>query len=236
MSSRRAAGHTSAHEIYAAIVGRVSRWELPAGERLTEERLSRDFGVSRTPVREALRLLEQAGFIERTGGRGYSVRAFDLRRVDQIYTIRVVLEELAVELAAGAVGTPAFAELREAARVAARSAHEGGGQDDLLREQFHEQLARLSGNEELLRLLQDMDSRLYAMRRFDAALPARASEAQSEHMRVLELLESGDVTAARIEMRQHIERSQTTLRVLMDAGITTLSFGALPTSPDGAAA
>ena len=65
MTARGTTGNTSAHEICAAVAERITSCEFAAGERLTEERLSRDFGVSRTPVREALRLLEQSGLIER---------------------------------------------------------------------------------------------------------------------------------------------------------------------------
>ncbi|MDX6600507.1 MAG: hypothetical protein QOE87_4394 [Gaiellales bacterium] len=228
MTARGTTGHTSAHEICASVAERITSCELTAGERLTEERLSRDFGVSRTPVREALRLLEQSGLIERSGSRGYAVRAFDLRQADQIYSVRVVLEEFVVELAAAAVGTAAFADLRAAAERAASA----DGEDDLLRERFHERLAELAGNAEALRLLRDMGSRIFAMRRLDSALPTRAREAQFEHLRILTLLEAGDVTGARQEMRLHIERSQTTLRSLMDAGVVTISFGALTTSAE----
>ena len=70
---------------------------------MTEEGLSKEFGVSRSPVREALRLLEQAGHVERAATRGYAVRALDLARINEIYTVRVVLEELSVELASTAV-------------------------------------------------------------------------------------------------------------------------------------
>jgi DNA-binding GntR family transcriptional regulator len=230
MTVRGATGHTSAHEICAAVAERITSCELSAGERLTEERLSRDFGVSRTPVREALRLLEQSGLIERAGNRGYAVRAFDLRQADQIYSVRVVLEEFVVELAAAAVGTAAFADLRAAAQRAA-GPDRSDGQDDL-RERFHEQLAELAGNSEALRLLRDMNSRIFAMRRLDSALPARAREAQFEHLRILTLLEAGDVAGARQEMRLHIERSQTTLRALIDAGVVTISFGTLATGAE----
>ena len=74
-----------------------------------------------------------------------------------------------------------------------------------------------------------MNSRIFAMRRLDSALPDRAREAQLEHLRILALLECDDVAGARREMRLHIERSQTTLRALMDAGVVTISFGAITT-------
>jgi DNA-binding GntR family transcriptional regulator len=218
-------GHSSAHQIFELLANRVSRWELPAGERLTEGRLSAEFGVSRTPVREALRLLEKAGYVEQVPPRGYAVRAVDLVTIDQVYTVRAALEELSVELAAQETSTAAFTALVERARRAAVSVP-GEPPGEEMREDFHEELAALSGNAELLRLLRDIDSRIYAYRRLDAWVPDRASGAQAEHLQIVELLRAGQTAQARAAMRQHVERSRETVRSLIRAGVTTISFAA----------
>jgi len=211
----------SAHDVFEEVAARISRWEIPAGERLTEQRLSEDFGVSRTPIREALRLLERAGLVEEAPPRGYAVRALDLTTIDQIYTIRMVLEELSVELAAVAVETDGFKELKARVEVASESKEDGASQ---LREAFHEELAALTGNDELVRALRDIDLRIYAFRRLDLALPQFARAAQDDHLTILELLESGQTAEAKQAMREHIRRSQETVRSLMNAGINSVSF------------
>ena len=216
---------SSAQEVFDSISGRISRWEFRAGERLTEERLSQEFGVSRTPVREALRLLEQAGYIERLVPRGYAVRAIDLATIDQIYTVRTALEELAVELASKHAESSAFQKLKERARKAIDGAAPSSGGHEM-RESFHEELAALSDNAELLRMLRDVDARIYACRRLDSLVPERATAAQREHLEILELLETGEVDRARSAMRDHIERSGATVRSLLRAGITSISFAA----------
>jgi DNA-binding GntR family transcriptional regulator len=213
--------------VYQTLSDRITRWQLPAGERLTEERMCREFGLSRTPVREALRRLEEAGLVERVEPRGYAVRGFDLDQLDKTYTVRCALEELAVSLAAPAVDTPAFAELR----AQASASLEGTERGDLageIRERFHEQLARLGGNEPLMRMLEDIDRRIYACRRLDAIVPERAVEAQREHLGILDHLAAGEVEEARALMRRHVERSQSTIRSLMAAGVTAISFAADP--------
>jgi DNA-binding GntR family transcriptional regulator len=211
----------SAHDVFEEVAARISRWEIPAGERLTEQRLSEDFGVSRTPIREALRLLERAGLVEEAPPRGYAVRALDLTTIDQIYTIRMVLEELSVELAAVAVETDGFKELKARVEVASESKEDGASQ---LREAFHEELAALTGNDELVRALRDIDLRIYAFRRLDLALPQFARAAQDDHLTILELLESRQTPEAKQAMREHIRRSQETVRSLMNAGINSVSF------------
>lgn len=210
-------------EIVEQIALRISRFEIPASQRLTEERLSRDFGVSRTPIREALRVLEQAGYIERTVPRGYAVRALNLAAIDDVFTVRIQLEDLSVALAARAVDTAAFAELKESALLAVNRL--GPDQDhQAMRETFHEQLAALTANETLVRLLKDLDSRIFVTRRLDAHVPSRSHVAQEEHLRILELLESGRAEDARAAMREHIQRSQGIVRSLMASGISSVSF------------
>lgn len=221
----------SAHEVFEEVAARISRWEIPAGERLTEQRLSKDFGVSRTPIREALRLLERAGLVEEAPPRGYAVRALDLTTIDQIYTVRMVLEELSVELAAAAVETDEFKELKGRVQAASESKEDGASQ---LREAFHEELAALTQNHELVRALRDIDLRIYAFRRLDLALPQFARAAQDDHLTILELLESGQTVEAKQAMREHIRRSQETVRSLMNAGINSVSFS--PVTRGGASA
>lgn len=203
--------------IFQDLAERITRWELQSGARITERELSQEYAVSRTPVREALRLLEQAGLVEPTPPRGYVVRAFDLATIDQIYVVRAALETLAVSLAAGAVHTDAFQELKRLTE----DAHGG----DELREEFHERLAELSGNAELARILREVDVRIRGCRRLDATLPDRIESAHHEHVEVLRLLEDGKVKEAQDVMRDHIERSHSVVRSLLDAGVTSLSFG-----------
>jgi DNA-binding GntR family transcriptional regulator len=206
--------------IFQDLAERITRWDLPGGTRLTERELSQAYTVSRTPVREALRLLEQAGLVEPTPPRGYVVRAFELATIDQIYVVRTALETLAVSLAAGAVDTEAFRELK---RLTAAS-----GSSEDLREEFHERLAELSGNAELARILREIDVRIRGCRRLDAALPDRVASAHREHVEVLRLLEEGKVQEAQDVMHDHIERSHSVVRTLLNAGVTSLSFGGPP--------
>jgi DNA-binding GntR family transcriptional regulator len=220
---------TSVEEILENLVRRISNWEIPAGQRLTEGGLSQEFGVSRTPVREALRMLEHAGYVERLVSRGYAVRAQELKAIDDIFTVRIVLEDLAVQMASHMVGTPAFRHLQDAVRTTLNQLGQDGD-EHAMREAFHERLAELSQNDTLTRLLRDLDARIFAVRRLDARIPARARRAQEEHAQILELLAAGRTYDAQKTMREHIEQTQAIIRSLMASGIATVSFSPIDPS------
>ena len=86
---------------------RLTLWEYLPGTRMGEEALAAEFGVSRTPVRDALRRLAQEGFLEDTEGwTGYRVRRPDLPRIEELYEVRLSLEQTAVRRLAAAPADP----------------------------------------------------------------------------------------------------------------------------------
>lgn len=212
----------SSTALYEQLSARIITGELPGGTRLTENDLAEEFGVSRTPVREALKLLNHSGLVTRLPTRGYAVRSLDLAATDQLYTVRVALEELAVELAAEKVGTPAFEAFKdEVAHFDPNGPHPT--------DSFHERLVALADNEYLTRYASEIYARTVAYRQLDNALHTRATAASHDHRRIVELLEAGDVAEARAVIREHIGRSQASLRALIAAGVSSVSVVTAPT-------
>jgi DNA-binding GntR family transcriptional regulator len=232
-ASRRAAKSkvSSSTALYEQLAERIMKGELPEGARMTENELAEEFGVSRTPVREALKLLNHTGLVTKLPTRGYAARALDLAATDQLYTVRAALEELAVELAAKSVGTPAFETFKR--DIAGFDPSQQGKTDS-----FHERLAVLADNDYLCRCLGEIYARTAAYRRLDNALQGRAEAADHDHRRIVELLEAGDVGEARRIVREHIGRSQESLRALIAAGVSAVSVVTSPTpnGPDGTGA
>lgn len=230
---KKVASKSSAQHVYDTLSLKISNLMIPMGRRLTEQELSEEFGVSRTPVREALRSLELAGYVERESNRGYTVRTISLETADEIYTVRTALEVLSVRLAGDRVAEEGFSQLKADVEASIEAAAVGELTDpDLLaselREGFHERLASLSRNRELERILRNIDARIYAFRRLDSAVPDRSYKAQREHLEILELIERGDLEAASDAMKDHIARSRATVQSLLKAGVQTISF-----SPEG---
>ena len=86
--------------------GEIVSGKFPPGGRLVEEQLTRRFGISRAPVREALRLLGQQGLVEHLPRRGVRVVQLSSRDIDELFSLRDVLERFALECALGHGGTP----------------------------------------------------------------------------------------------------------------------------------
>ena len=125
MEARRLAPNKTklpaAEHAYRSIRAAIVSGHLEEGERLIEERLSEDLGLSRTPVREAIRRLTQEGFIERHGGYNTRVATFPADEMEQTFHIRQMLESYAAERAARLATDEDIASIRALSDLIARS-------------------------------------------------------------------------------------------------------------------
>ncbi len=125
MEARRLTPHKTklpaAEHAYRSIRAAIVSGHLEEGERLIEERLSEDLGLSRTPVREAIRRLTQEGFIERHGGYNTRVATFPADEMEQTFHIRQMLESYAAERAARLATDEDIASIRALSDLIARS-------------------------------------------------------------------------------------------------------------------
>lgn len=192
---------------------RLTLWEYLPGTRMGEEALAAEFGVSRTPVRDALRRLEQEGFLEDTEGwTGYRVRKPDLPRIEELYEVRLSLEQAAVRRLASAPASPEIDEL-----LTAWQPPKGGSVEadpDLVHadEAFHETLARLAGNRTLYTMLCSIDEHIRVIRTNDFLTPKRISTTYKQHRGILLAVRKGDPELAAGRLSAHIQESQTYVR------------------------
>lgn len=191
--------------IVATLKERIIAWEYPPEYRLTEDALCREFGVSRSPVREALRALVTNGFVTKLANRGYAVRQLDLRGVEELYDVRKALELHVVERLAGGGGPrPELAALHRAwAKILAGPKRKGEELADL-DARFHETLAELAGNRMLLASLAAINERLFVFRMLDFGQPDRQKTTCVQHMKVVERILAGDPGGAREAMARNI--------------------------------
>jgi DNA-binding GntR family transcriptional regulator len=205
----------------STLQARVLSGEIPSGTRLRQEAIAREFGVSRTPVREALRQLQALGIAQVEHNRGAVVRGPTARELREAYEVRAELEGLAAELAATRIGDAQLARLREAQRLfrrsietlisrRRRSRHEPTWDDDSDwvrgNDLFHQVIQEAAGNELLLRTISELH------RTFPRALTWSALSGSSalleenvrQHNAILEAIEGRDAAAARRRMVEHI--------------------------------
>jgi DNA-binding GntR family transcriptional regulator len=202
--------HPSLRElVYRRIKDAILGGRLEPGERIVEQSLSNELGVSRSPVREALRRLEQEGLVEATPRRGVSVAAPTVREVTNVYTIREALEGLAARLAASNVDHESLAAM---ARILVRMEDairrgdiKGASRADT---QFHARLLEATDNQRLVDLTSQLADLVRRVRAAVLAEPGRAEAALSEHRAILEALAAQDADAAERHMRAHVQRAR----------------------------
>lgn len=195
---------------------RILRSELKPGERLTETGLAQLLSVSRTPVREALQRLEHAGLVARNG-RGYCVRHFDLREMDELWDIREALEGLAIITLSESLTPEKLKRLQE---VWDEFPENGDPEKALLcDEKFHETIADLSGNRALLSYLKNINERIRIIRRIDFNVEGRFSTTKAEHERVVLALEQGCSAEAKSRLLENIRRARSNIQRLAKEGL-----------------
>jgi DNA-binding GntR family transcriptional regulator len=204
------AGTAAAAEVaYTTLRGAILAGHLKPGDRLGEEQLAREFGVSRTPIREAIFRLEAERFALRQVRRGLIVRSIPEEQVLEVFTVWAALDQLAARLAAEHATLPDRSRLHwlnEQIQVAA----EGVEHVDMatLNMRFHEALCEAAHNSVLLQVTREIH---YSVRRFGEttfSVPGRARAAIAEHRAVVEAIDRGDADAAGRLAAEHVTRAR----------------------------
>jgi DNA-binding GntR family transcriptional regulator len=190
-----------------AIVAGAARGIFLPDDRLVEAEIARDLGISRVPVREALRLLESQGIVVSTPYKGMRLMQVTNRGVAALMQVRLALETLAVkEALARPGGTERFDRLRRAADAFADATQVSDPALRVMAEQeFHAELCRASGNAPLLALWQSLARQLAVVWGLALQLQNSAPESE-EHYAFIDALESGDERGALATLVVHIEQ------------------------------
>ncbi|OIR01992.1 HTH-type transcriptional regulator LutR [mine drainage metagenome] len=178
---------------------------LPPGTRLDEVSLAARYGVSRTPLREALIQLAAAGFIERRAGKGWEVARVSAPRLCEMFEVMAELEGMAGRLAARRADEADHQRLL-AAHQACQAARDAGAIEDFYRrnEAFHHALYAAARNGFLAEQATALHRRLRPFRRLQIKMRNRMQTSHGEHQRILEALRAGDGAAAEALLRAHI--------------------------------
>ncbi|MDQ0140405.1 GntR family transcriptional regulator [Cupriavidus necator] len=191
--------------IRAAIEQEILSGKLPSGTQLEEQQLLARFGVSRTPVREALIQLESAGLVDLVPRQGAIVSSITLREYVAMNEILVQLEALAARLAArriSAAQRTALQQAFEACRAAAERADSEYYR--AANDAFHEVIYAACCNDILSRQIRTMRARMRGMRDLRFEKPARILASLAEHEAVMDAIARGNEDDAAAAMVRHI--------------------------------
>jgi DNA-binding GntR family transcriptional regulator len=189
-------------QLLEAIEERIVTGEFPPGARLDEVDLAEAFGVSRTPIREALIRLASIHMIEKMPRKGWAVAPASPRRLCEMFEFMAEMEALCGRFAARRA-TPFQLQQLLAAHEACRDVKDP---DDYYRlnEVFHVALYQSSGNEFLIEQTLEMQRRARPYRRLQLRAPARIAASFAEHERIVAAIRANDADLAAERLRQHV--------------------------------
>ena len=222
--------------VFEALREAIISGRLQPGERLMESQLAQDLGVSRTPVREAIRKLELEGFVVMIPRKGAYVADISLKDIADVFEIRSALEGLAAELAAERATDEEIEQLeRQLVEYAECIERQDVARLVEIDTKFHETLYTASRNERLSQMLSLLREQIQRFRTRTLALPDRMRLALEEHRAVVEAVASRDPEAARRLAQEHIQSAENSLMALMvqDELRSRRAVGAARSEPAG---
>lgn len=203
---------TLSDQVFDWLEEAIIRGTYAPGSRLDELALSRAFGVSRGPVREAIRRLEGKRLVERVARSGVRVACRSPEDLIELLAIREALEGMACRLAATRISDDAIERLEDLLAVHEREIGAQAGANYFQKPgdyDFHFRIVQESGNQHLSEMIfGELYYRLRAFRYRSSERAGRAEEALAEHRRILKAIRRRDAEGAEREMRAHLARAR----------------------------
>lgn len=201
-------GRSRASQIHTVLRQAIIRLDLPPGATIRKEEIAARFGVSRTPVSEALGRLADEGLVEVLPQRGSFVSRIRMHDVDEAAFLREALEVAIVRAVAPAIDARQVAELRRNLRRQ-EAALSGGELEAFHRhdEDLHGLLCRFVGYPRLQTVVDRSRAQLDRARRLLLPVPGRVGDTLDEHRAIVDALAARDADAAEEAMRHHLRRT-----------------------------
>lgn len=195
--------------VFEALREAIVNGTLAPGERLMEVQLAEELGVSRTPVREAIRRLELEGYVVMVPRKGAYVASMSAKDVADVFEIRTALEGLAAELAAERITEEELEELERKLHYVALRVEEGDLEKLVEADtEFHDLLYRASRNQRLVQIIGNLREQIQRFRAASLATPGRMQETLEEHKKIVEAVAKRNGALARRLAEEHIENAE----------------------------
>ncbi|MBA7555416.1 HTH-type transcriptional repressor RspR [subsurface metagenome] len=192
-------------KVYRVLKSKIIKGSFEPGDKLLENRISKQLGVSRTPVREALRQLAAAGFVKMIPNQAIIVNDISIKDLREVLQIRGVLEGLAAWLAA-------FLITKEKIKVL-ETCNENMekliGQNNIIAfvkesNKFHSVILEICENNRLIQIRENLADQVYKYRNISLHIPGRLESALKEHKEITEALKQGNADKADALSKTHI--------------------------------
>ncbi|MGY4929236.1 GntR family transcriptional regulator [Streptomyces sp. 900105755] len=203
--ARPSTGEQAKQHAFAQLRQAILHGEMAPAQRLVENELAEEFGVTRASIRAALIDLEAQGLVERIRNRGSRVRVVTVEEAVAITECRMVLEGLCAAKAAVAAGDEQLADLADLGTAMTKAVADGEPVTySELNQELHARIRTISGQQTAVELLERLNAQL-VRHRFQLALrPGRPQHSLSEHLAMIEAIRARDPQAAEAAVRAHL--------------------------------
>ena len=209
---------TYQQQAYDFVKAQIMNLDMKPGQYVTDSQVASDLNISRTPVREALRRLEQEGLLINQARKGWKVYALSLHDIQEIFDIKVNLEGMMARRAAECQDEDLRSALREAMERMRRAGEsdnaEAWQEADF---QLHQILSAMGGNERAASIIQSLNDQWHRVRIGFVAMQGRIERSNPEHTAIVESILAGDGAEAERQMRIHLNNvRQELVRLLVN--------------------
>nr|WP_295745248.1 GntR family transcriptional regulator [uncultured Acidocella sp.] len=202
----RKPSRSSGRDAYELLLEGIENGALPAGTRLRETELAQRFALSRTPIREALKRLEQQGLITHEPHQGMAVTSLDYNQIAELYALREVLEGTAARLAAQHASAIEISVLEEMV-AADRARTEDAAMLARTNRAFHQQLRDAGRNQYLGQALENLRLSLALLPGTTLGAPGRGAASVEDHAAIVARIAARDPEGAEEAARLHIRNA-----------------------------
>jgi len=198
--------------VFEALREAIINGTLKPGERLMELQLAEDLGVSRTPIREAIRKLELEGLVVMIPRKGAYVAGISIKDIADVFEIRAALESLAAGLAAKRITEPEIKELYRSLEKVAEASQEGDFEKVVQSDtELHDLIYKASRNGRLVQLINKLREQIQRFRSTTLSYPGRIKQTLEEHEKLVKAISQGDSSLARALAQEHIENAENSM-------------------------
>jgi len=195
-------------KVYRVLKSRIIKGSFKPGTKLLENKIAEQMGISRTPVREAIRELASEGFVTLSPNRGVVIRSVSAENIREVLQIRSVLEGLAARLATYVITEEEIKELENYNKKMEKPANKidvfAYSEVDI---KFHEFIANVCKNKQLIKIRKNISSQALRYRISSLRIPGRLQKTIKEHWNIVEAIKAKDPKRADRMGRKHIENA-----------------------------
>jgi len=197
------------YRVYKTIKERIISIDLKPGDVLSDRKLSEELKVSRTPVREALNLLQKENFVRQQHGRGFCVSEISLKHIEDLYDVRIAIETAALRQAAKRDVPKHVEKMEQVLKLHEELVKNVRLKGTFLEDaEFHKIFAEMTGNQYLFEILESILERIEMLRNIEGVSRERVKVALQQHSEIFECFKKGRYEEAEQLLRRHLEDSK----------------------------